>query len=234
MIRETLAAGATNAFVAITPGNGVVFQDRPTTGSASTTISYGPKVIAPYWLQLVRAGNTFSAYASPDGATWTALGQTTISMASQVYIGLAVTSHSNGALSTVVFDNVTVTTAAPPPPDTQAPTVPTGLAAPIVAANSVSLSWNASTDLPNPGGSGVGGYYLYRNGNTTPVATVTSGTSFTDTGLAAATTYSYQVAAFDKATPVNVSALSSILTVTTQSAAAANWSGGGHGGGGGG
>ena len=224
MIRETLAAGATNAFVAITPANGVVFQDRPSTGGASSTAAYGPKVVAPYWLQLVRAGNTFSASASADGATWTALGQITINMAPQVYIGLAVTSHSNGALSTGLFDNVTVTAAAPPPPDTQAPTVPTGLVAPIVAANSVSLSWNASTDLPNPGGSGVGGYYLYRNGNTTPIATVTSGTSFTDTGLAAATTYSYQVAAFDKASPVNVSAPSSPLTVTTQSAAATNWS----------
>jgi regulation of enolase protein 1 (concanavalin A-like superfamily) len=227
MIRETLTAGATNAFVPVTPGNGVVFQDRATTGGASATITFGPKVAAPYWVQLVRAGNTFSAYASPDGSTWTSLGQTTISMASQVYVGLAVSSHSNGTLSTAVFDNVTVTAATPPPPDTQAPTVPTGLAAQVVAANSVSLSWKASSDLPNPGGTGVGGYYVYRNGNTTtPIATVTSGTSFTDTGLAPATMYSYQVAAFDKATPVNVSAASSALSVTTQSAAAANWSGG--------
>ncbi|MBV9724111.1 MAG: hypothetical protein JO299_02955, partial [Gammaproteobacteria bacterium] len=178
------------------------------------------------WLRLVRAGNTFSAYASPDGATWTALGQTIIGMATQAYVGLCVSSHQNGVLSTAVFDNVTVNAASPPPPDTQAPTVPTGLAAPLVTANSVSLSWTASTDLPNPGGSGVGGYYLYRNGNTTPIATVTSGTSYTDTGLTAATAYSYQVAAFDKAVPVNVSGLSSPLTVTTQSAVSSNWNGG--------
>ena len=105
--------------------------------------------------------------------------------------------------------------------------MPTGLTATSVTANSISLSWSAATDLPNPGGSGIGGYYVYRNGNTTtPIATVTSGTAYTDTGLAATTTYSYQLAAFDKATPVNVSALTSALTVTTQSAAASNWSSG--------
>ena len=97
--------------------------------------------------------------------------------------------------------------------DTQAPTVPAGLAASSVTTGSVTLTWNASTDLPNPGGTGVGGYYVYRNG--TRIATVTSGTSYTDSPLTASTTYSYQVAAFDQATPANVSALSSALGVTT-------------------
>ena len=108
MFRETLTAGSTNAFVPVTSGSGVVFQARPTTGGASTTITYGPQVKAPYWVRLVRAGNTFSAYASPDGTNWTSLGQTTISMASQVYVGLAVTSHNNTTLGTAVFDNLTV------------------------------------------------------------------------------------------------------------------------------
>jgi chitodextrinase len=97
--------------------------------------------------------------------------------------------------------------------DTQAPTVPSGLAASSVATGAVTLTWNASTDLPNSGGTGVGGYYLYRDG--TQIATVTGGTSYTNAGLAASTTYSYQVAAFDQATPANVSALSAALSVTT-------------------
>ena len=117
---------ATNAFVPLTPVNGVVFQGRRTTGGSSTTFNYGPIVAAPYWVRLVRAGNTFSASISADGATWTVLGQTTLSMASQTFVGLAVSSHHNGTLSTAVFDNVTVSAAAPPPPDTQAPTMPTG------------------------------------------------------------------------------------------------------------
>ncbi len=96
--------------------------------------------------------------------------------------------------------------------DTQPPTVPAGLAAANIATGSATLSWNASTDLPNPGGTGVGGYYVYRNG--VRIATVTA-TTYADTGLTATTTYSYQVAAFDQATPVNVSALSAALSVTT-------------------
>jgi chitodextrinase len=97
--------------------------------------------------------------------------------------------------------------------DTQPPTIPTGLAASNVTPSTVPLSWNASTDLPVPGATGVGGYFVYRNN--TLIATVTSGTSYTDLGRAASTGYSYQVAAFDKATPANVSARSAPLNVTT-------------------
>ena len=226
MFRETLTPGSTNAFAALTPGAGVVYQVRPSTGAASLDVTSGPIVTAPYWVRMVRAGNLFTAYYSADGNTWTSLGQYTITMASQAYVGLAVCSHANGTLGTAVFDNVTVVAATPPVPDTQAPTVPTGLAVTNLAATSLTLNWSAATDLPNPGGSGVGGYYVYRNGSTTPIATVTSGTSFTNSGLAATTTYSYQVAAFDKAIPANVSALSTALSVTTQTAVAASWSSG--------
>ena len=215
MIRESLTTGSSNAFVPITPQNGVVFQARTTTGGSSANVTNGPIVAAPYWVRLVRAGNIINAYASADGATWTSLGQTTINMASQVYVGLAVTSHNNGTLSTVVFDNVTVSSP-------QGLTVPTGLVASNVTTSSVSLSWNASSDS---GGPGVGGYYVYRNGNTTtPIATVTTGTTFSDTGLTAATTYTYQVAAVDKSVPAIVSTPSSALSVTTQGVGAPNWS----------
>ena len=219
MFRETLSAGATNAATLVTPGNGVVFQTRATTGANYSASISGPAAAAPYWVRLVRAGNVFSSYASSDGNTWSLIGQVTIAMASQAYVGLAVSSHQNGELSTAVFDNVTISAAAPPVPDTQAPTVPAGLTVTNTTGSSISLSWTASTDLPNPGGSGVGGYYLYSNGNTTtPIATITSGTTYTNTSLAPSTTYSYQVAAFDNATPPNVSALSAPISATTQTA----------------
>jgi polygalacturonase len=216
MIRETLAPGSGNAFTAITPANGSTLQARLATG-ASAVSTHGPKVAAPYWVRLVRAGNTFTGSISADGLSWSVIGSYTVPMASQVYIGLAVSSHAAGTLSTAVFDNVTISSAAPPPPDTQPPTVPTGLAATTVTASSVTLSWNASSDLPNPGGAGVGGYYVYLNGNTTtPIATVSSGTSTTISGLSAATSYTFQVAAFDLAAPSNVSTPSGALSVTTQ------------------
>ena len=226
MIRETLAAGATNALMEITPSNGARFQARITTG-ASAVNTQGALVTAPYWVRVTRASGTFTGYISPDGVTWTQVSQYAISMATQAYVGLAVTSHNNGVLSTAVFDNVTVT-ATLAPADTQAPTVPAGLAATGITANSIGMSWSASTDLPNPGGTGVGGYYVYRNGNTTtPYATVTSGTSFTDTGLTPGTAYAYQIAAFDKAAPANVSTPSTALSLTTQSVvSSSSWTSG--------
>ena len=98
--------------------------------------------------------------------------------------------------------------------DTTAPSAPTSLAVTGTTASSVSLSWGASSDNV-----GVTGYQVFRAG--TSVATVT-GTSYTDTGLAASTSYAYTVKARDAAG--NVSAASNQVTGTTQA------SGGGGGG----
>jgi glucose/arabinose dehydrogenase/regulation of enolase protein 1 (concanavalin A-like superfamily) len=106
MIRETLAANAKHAMVAVTRGNGVVFQRRTSTGgSSASTAGTGA---APYWVRLVRSGNVFTAYSSPNGTTWTTLGSATISMTANVYVGLPVTSHNNGALCVATFTNVSV------------------------------------------------------------------------------------------------------------------------------
>ncbi|QMU74016.1 glycoside hydrolase [Streptacidiphilus sp. P02-A3a] len=99
--------------------------------------------------------------------------------------------------------------------DTTPPSVPTGLTVTGTTSGSVSLSWTASTDNV-----GVTGYDVYRG--STKVATVTSGTTYTDTGLTAATAYSYTVDARDAAG--NVSAASAAVTATT---AASSGGGGG-------
>jgi hypothetical protein len=105
MIRETLDPSSTNALVAVTPYNGIAVQRRTATGG-QTALTVGPLAAAPYWVRLTRNGTTFSAYASADGTTWTFIRQDTISMAATVFVGLAVTSHSAGVLSTAIFDNV--------------------------------------------------------------------------------------------------------------------------------
>ena len=92
-------------------------------------------------------------------------------------------------------------------PDTTPPSVPTGLAAVAAASgHEVDLSWNASTDNV-----GVTGYQVFRDG--TPVAEVTTGTSYADTGLTDGTSYQYTVAAYDAAG--NVSAQSPAVTAVT-------------------
>ena len=82
-------------------------QYRSSTGGSSVDVS-GGSGSAPVWVRLVRSGNTFTSYRSTNGTTWTTISSRTISMGSTVYVGLAVTSHNNSALSTVTFTNVTV------------------------------------------------------------------------------------------------------------------------------
>jgi YD repeat-containing protein len=90
-------------------------------------------------------------------------------------------------------------------PDTQAPTVPTGLSGSAPNSTTVNLTWNASTDNV-----AVTGYRVYRNGGQIGTSATPS---FSDGGRTGSTTYSYQVAAYD-AVP-NVSALTSAINVTT-------------------
>ncbi|MBM4025581.1 MAG: DUF1349 domain-containing protein, partial [Planctomycetes bacterium] len=109
MIRETLEANARNACVVVTPGNGVSFQWRPTTAAASSNAPTAG-LRAPYWVRLTRTGNVFKAERSADGKTWTQQGSdTTIGMATAVYIGLAVTSHNAAATTTAEFSNLAIT-----------------------------------------------------------------------------------------------------------------------------
>ena len=108
MIRETLNADSKHAMCIITPGNGISFQRRTTTGSISDATDV-PGFATPYWLRVQRSNNTFTASRSTNGSNWTTIGSVTISMASSVYIGLAVTAHNDGSLCTATFTNVTAT-----------------------------------------------------------------------------------------------------------------------------
>jgi hypothetical protein len=86
------------------------------------------------------------------------------------------------------------------------PNAPTGLTGSAASPTQINLSWTASTDTSGV----VAGYTIYRNG--AQIATTTS-TSYSDTGVAASTTYTYTVAAYDT---VNIpSAQSGGINVTT-------------------
>ena len=108
MVRESLTAGSAHASIFVTPGSGVSFQRRTaTSGSSSSTTTTG--IAAPRWVRIARSGNVLTASHSADGTTWTTQGSATITMASTIHIGLAVTSHANTTDCTAVFDNVSVT-----------------------------------------------------------------------------------------------------------------------------
>ena len=112
MLRDGTAAGAKFAAVFVTPSNGVSFQWRLATGGSAASVQT-TAIAAPRWLKLSRVGGTYTAFQSGDGSTWAQIGQPqSLTMASPVTAGLAVTAHNNGLLSTATFTGVSLVTAA--------------------------------------------------------------------------------------------------------------------------
>ena len=112
MIRETLEAGSKNAFAFVTPENGVAFQRRPDTDIATTRTTEAG-ITVPHWVKVERdvTGN-FTVTHSADGTSWQSVASavpTNIPMTSNVYIGLALTSHDAAQTCQAVFSNVTTT-----------------------------------------------------------------------------------------------------------------------------
>jgi hypothetical protein len=105
MIRETLEPNSKHAMVVVTPENGVAFQCRDAIEGSSWDTHTGA-FAAPYWVKLMRAGDSFSAAYSEDGVHWTHFTSgmvasrslktpsRNIKMKDDVYIGLALTSQT--------------------------------------------------------------------------------------------------------------------------------------------
>ncbi|MBA3231611.1 MAG: hypothetical protein H0T05_02215 [Acidobacteria bacterium] len=107
MIRESLTAGSRHAMMVTSPSMGMAFQRRPSTSGESVQTA-GSGSAAPQWVALERSGNVIFAHESSNGVNWTLVGSQTIAMNQNVYVGLAVTSHVQGTLTTATFDNVIV------------------------------------------------------------------------------------------------------------------------------
>ena len=100
-------------------------------------------------------------------------------------------------------------------PDTTPPTAPSGLGATATSTSQINLSWTASTDNV-----GVTAYLIERCqgaacSSFAQIASIAPGTTYSDTGLTASTSYSYRVRATDAAN--NLSAYSNTASATTQS-----------------
>ena len=95
-------------------------------------------------------------------------------------------------------------------PDTQAPSTPANLRVTGTTSSTVSLAWNASTDDV-----GVTGYQVFRGAT---LAGSPTGLTFTDTALAAGTTFSYTVRALDGSGKQSAAstAVSATTTAVTQ------------------
>jgi outer membrane protein assembly factor BamB/regulation of enolase protein 1 (concanavalin A-like superfamily) len=104
IIKQSATAGSPYVLLAVTPGNGVHLQYE-----FNSDVYGGTFALPNAWLRLQRSGNTFTAYTSSDGSTWTEAGSVTMTMTTSATIGLFVCSHNNDELNTSTFDNVSVT-----------------------------------------------------------------------------------------------------------------------------
>lgn len=108
MIRENLTSGGRYALMGVTPAGAFRWQRRSSTGNGTSSTKAGSAILPNAWTRVVRSGNTFSGYKSSDGVNWTLVSSSTIGMATNIYVGLAVASGSTSNLNTSVFTNVAV------------------------------------------------------------------------------------------------------------------------------
>src|SRR4051794_36492907 len=111
MIRSSLSANAAEIFTGVTPAPGVTLQSRSSAGASTTSAGFLTGMGAPRWVRLARTGSSITASMSVDGSAWTKINTMTVSLSSSVYVGLAVTSHSAGVLTTASLSNVALTQA---------------------------------------------------------------------------------------------------------------------------
>src|SRR6185436_4668793 len=145
--------------------------------------------------------SNFSQIATPTGTSFSDTGLT-VSTSYRYRVRAVDAANNLGA-----FSNTSSTT-----PDTTPPGAPGTLTSSAVSSTQIDLSWNAATDDV-----GVTGYRVERCTGAScssfaQIATPT-GTSFSDTGLTASTSYTYRVLAVDAAN--NSGAFSNTSSATT-------------------
>jgi fibronectin type 3 domain-containing protein len=200
-------ASATTQTLPTTPTNLTATATSTTQINLSWTASTSTLGIAHYNVQRCQGAGctTFAALATPTGTTYSDTGLTA-STSYSYHVQAVDTAGNVSSFSTTA----SATTQAAPP------TTPTNLTATATSTTQINLSWNASTSSL-----GIAHYNVRRcqgAGCTTFAQLATpTGTTYSDTGLTATTSYSYQVQAVD--TAGNVSSFSTTASATTQTPA---------------
>ncbi len=225
-VRATDAAGNLGGYsplasVATSPAPDTIPPTAPAsltaTASGSTTVNLSWAAatdnvgVTGYRVERCQGSNctSFTQIATPTGTTFSDTGRAA-STTYQYRVRATDAAGNLGGYSPLA------SVATSPAPDTIPPTAPASLTATASGSTTVNLSWAAATDNV-----GVTGYRVERcQGSNctsfTQIATPT-GTTFSDTGRAAGTTYRYRVRATDAAG--GLGAYSPIASATTTVAA---------------
>ena len=116
MIRQRLDAGSAFAAVYMSGDNGIHYQARERANMdavSDSTVATAEQMAMrePNWIKIERVGDEFNGYYSTDGVTWTAMAWNpqTFNFIGNVYIGLALTSHSAGNAAVAEFSGIQTT-----------------------------------------------------------------------------------------------------------------------------
>ncbi len=205
-------------------GSGTITAPQPPTNLSASSISSsqinlswsapsnnGGSAIIGYKIERSLDGSTWNTVVANSGSTGTTYSDTGLT-ASTAYTyrvsainSVGTSSPSNTASATTSGTTITV------------PQPPTGLTATAISSSAINLSWSAPS---NNGGAAITGYKIERSTDggatwSTDVAnTGTSSTTYSDTGLAPSTAYTYQVSAINS---VGTSSPSNTASATTSS-----------------
>ena len=121
MIRKNTGDSTRYVYAYFTSGRNASFLKRVKENINSALNIAGGAAMNPYWLKLVKSGNKYTPYKSSDGSTWGQIGTAShaVDMGDNVLAGFAVNSHDKTKLSSVEFDNFSISL-------TDAPTITPG------------------------------------------------------------------------------------------------------------
>lgn len=181
MIRESLDADAKHVDMLVTPSL-ASYQSRVETGGGTSDATMDASL--PLYVKLVRTGDHFTGLVSTDSITWERVGGGEVTMQGAVCIGLAISNPGDDPANLALVDQVEVM----PFGDMIPPTAPVHPQIHEVTDATVELAW-----LPSYDDVAVAGYEV--SYDDTVITTI--GSETTIDGLAANTSYSFELRAVD-------------------------------------
>jgi len=108
MLRKSLDTDSPFVHLAIHGDGTPAVQFRNTKADNTNTVDFPIEGPGTWKLKLVRQGSTITVWLAKDGAPLRELGHTTNQLGSPILVGLGVASHTQEAVSTVLFSDVSL------------------------------------------------------------------------------------------------------------------------------
>lgn len=121
MLRQTVDADAPFVHLAIHGDGMPAVQFRSVKGDTTNTLDFPVEGPGTFTLKLMRQGGNVTVFVAKEGGPLRELGHTVNQLGSPLLVGLGVASHSQEALNTAVFSNVSIE---PTPAAASAPAAP--------------------------------------------------------------------------------------------------------------